>query len=78
MKDIGLSKEDFLKLPEKVQERLAEERNDNSPSLEYENLNKKYTDLTNDVVSLKKDPVIAARLEEKRTGKSMLRQKCLQ
>lgn len=69
LKDIGLSKEDFLKLPEKVQERLAEERNDNSPSLEYENLNKKYTDLTNDVVSLKKDPVIAARLEEKRTGK---------
>jgi hypothetical protein len=70
LSDIGLSKEDFLKLPEKVQEKLATEQiPDGKQNVEYETISKKYTDLTNDVIELKKDPVIAARIEEKRTGK---------
>lgn len=70
LKDIGITKEVFLSLPEKAQERLVAEQTDNgNKSAEYESISKKHTELVSEIKELRKDPVIAARLEEKRTGK---------
>ena len=73
LKKLDITIEDFQALPEKVQERLTA---DDSPVAEYEQkftkLQEEHTGLINDVVKLKNDPVIAARLEEKATGKSFV------
>lgn len=73
LKSLDITIEDFQSYPEKVQERLAA---DSAPVAEFQEkftkLQSEHTDLINDVVKLKNDPVIAARLEEKASGKSFV------
>lgn len=70
--DIGVTLEEFQALPEKVQEKLAATVEAPATNVVEEKLRKVETDhlaLVNDVVRLKNDPVVAARLEEINSGK---------
>ena len=72
LEDIGVTLEEFQALPEKVQEKLAAAAEASPTSAVEEKLRKVETDhlaLVNDVVRLKNDPVVAARLEEINSGK---------
>lgn len=72
LKAVGLSKEEFLKLPEKVQDFLADKvaGSEVDPiAKEHEELKAAHTALSADVELIKKDVVVAARLEEIATGK---------
>ena len=70
VEDLGLTIDEFQALPEKVQEKLvAEESPTDVYEQRYTKLSEEHTGLLNDVVKLKNDPVIAARIEEFNSGK---------
>jgi hypothetical protein len=73
LEDLGISIEEFQGLPEKVQEKLtADDSGVTIVEQKYKKLQDEHTGLINDVVKLKNDPVIAARIEEKNTGKAFV------
>jgi hypothetical protein len=73
LKEIEMTLEQFQALPPKVQERLTE-TNTESPEIDakYKKLEDTHSKLIGDINELKKDPVIAARLEERATGKNFV------
>jgi hypothetical protein len=71
--DLGITAEYFLALPEKVQEKLtADDSGSSAIEQRYKKLEAEHTGLINDVVKFKNDPVIAARIEERNTGKAFV------
>jgi hypothetical protein len=72
LKDLGMSHDEFAKLPEKVQERLADQREseeDTETKAALEEAEAKHREVATKLLDLQKDPLIAARLEEIKTGK---------
>lgn len=70
LKTIGLTQEQFVALPEAVQEKLANGFDESSVDKKgYTELHEKHTKLVADIDKIKNDPIIAARLEELDTGK---------
>ena len=71
LKEVGLTAEEFGKLPEKVQERLAEGFSGNAEiSTKASEFEAKYNELRKATEQLEQDPTIAARLEELASGKN--------
>ena len=67
----GLSEKEFTALPEKIQETLTKAFSSVSEgSTKYADMEKQMTQLKTDLSEVSKDPVIAARLEEKATGRA--------
>jgi hypothetical protein len=68
--NIGITEEEFKTLPEKIQEKLANDfTSTTEKGTEYAELQDRYNKLAEDIKELEKDAVIAARLEEKLSGK---------
>jgi hypothetical protein len=70
---LAITEEEFIALPEKVQELLAESHTkEDDVSKKVTEVEGRYQELNTTVDTLKKDPVIAARLEELATGKQYI------